>query len=110
LKKKKIDAIISTIVFMEVLVGFFQNDEQNKANKFASSTMLNFDLIPVDYELARKGAKIRAQYNIKLPDAIIPATTLLYECDYFISNNKKLLKKLKIQRISPEVFVKNYLD
>jgi len=110
IENKKFDAVMSTIVFMEILVGFFQNNEQIEANKFASKAMLNYELISVDHEIARKAANIRVQYKIKLPDAIISATTLLSECDFFITKNKPLLKKLKIQKITPKTFVEEYIN
>lgn len=109
IESKTINGVMSTIVFMEVLVGFFQNNEQYEANTFANKTMLNYDLIPVNYEIARKAANMRAQYGIKLPDAIKAATTLLSECDYFITKNKPLLKKLDVQKISPKEFVEDIL-
>lgn len=110
IESKTIDGVMSSIVFMEVLVGFFQNNEKNEANAFANKAMLNYDLVSVDYKIARKAANIRAQYGIKLPDALISATTLLYECDYFITKNKPLLRKLDIQKISPKEFVDQILN
>jgi predicted nucleic acid-binding protein len=110
IENKVLNGVMSTIVLMEVLVGFFQNNEKNAANAFANKAMLNYDLISVDHEIAKKAANIRAQYGIKLPDAIIAATTLLSECDYFITKNKPLLKKLDIQKISPKEFVEKILN
>ena len=110
IEDKKIDSIMSTIVLAEILVGFFQNNEKDEASRFASSALLNYDLISVDQDIAQKAAYIRAQYNIKLPDALISATTILSESDFFITNDKPLLKKQKIKKITPKAFVEKYLD
>lgn len=110
IEDKKIDSIMSTIVLAEILVGFFQNNEKDEASRFASSALLNYDLISVDQDIAQKAAYIRAQYNIKLPDALISATTILSESDFFITNDKSLLKKQKIKKITPKTFVEKYLD
>jgi len=101
---------LSTIVFMEFLMGFFQNNEHSEADAFTNKTILQYDLIPIDYRIAKKAARIRAQYGIRLRDALIAATTILSECDYFISKNKPFLKKLDIQKISPKEFVEKLLN
>lgn len=110
IEDKTLNAVISTVVFMEVLVGFYQNNEKDEANSFSNKILLNYDLLTVDPEIAIEAAKIRAKFGIKLPDAIIAASTLLSECDYFITNDKPLLKKLDIQKITPKKFVEKFLN
>ncbi len=108
--QNQIEGIMSTIVLAEVLIGFYQNDENEKANRFSSKALLNYDIITVNHEVARKAAQIRAKYNIKLPDAIITASTIISGADLFITNDGFLLKKLKIQVSTPKEFVENYLE
>lgn len=110
IEDKTLNAVISTVVFMEVLVGFYQNNEKDEANSFSNKILLNYDLITVDPEIAIEAAKIRAKFGIKLPDAIIAASTLLSECDYFITNDKPLLEKLDIKKITPKKFVEKFLN
>lgn len=110
IEDKTLNAVISTVVFMEVLVGFYQNNEKDEANSFSNKIVLNYDLITVDPEIAIEAAKIRAKFGIKLPDAIIAASTLLSECDYFITNDKPLLEKLDIKKITPKKFVEKFLN
>lgn len=101
--------IISTIVLAEVLVGFYQNNEIEEADRFLSKVILNYSIIPVDTRISQKAAQIRAQYQISLPDAIISASTILSDSEAFITYDKPLLKKLKIQVFSPEEFVGKYI-
>ncbi|MHA1491258.1 MAG: type II toxin-antitoxin system VapC family toxin [Promethearchaeota archaeon] len=110
IEDKKINGVMSTIVLAEVLVGFYQIGENKEANRFSSSALLNYDIIPVNHDIAQKAAQIRAQYNIKLPDAIISASTIISGSDFFITNNKTLLKKLKICEITPREFVEKYIE
>ncbi len=110
IEDKQIDGILSTIVLIEVLVGFYQNSENDEANRFLSSAMLNYDIIPVNLDIAQKAAQIRAQHNIKLPDAIISASVINSKSEFFITNNKTLLKKLNIKKITPKDFVKKYFE
>ena len=110
IEDKHIAGVLSTIVLIEILIGFYKNSENNEAERFSNSAVLNFDLIPVNFEIAQKAAQIRAQHNIRLPDAIISASTIISKAEFFITNNKTLLKKLNIKIITPKNFVKNYLE
>ena len=110
IEDKQIDGVMSTIVLAEVLVGFYQNAENEEANRFSSKALLNFDLVPVNQNIAQEAAQIRALYKINLPDAIISASTILSGADFFITWDKTLLKKLRIQKITPKEFVDNYLE
>ena len=110
IEDKHIAGVLSTIVLIEILIGFYKNSENNEAERFSNSAVLNFDLIPVNFEIAQKAAQIRAQHNIRLPDAIISASTIISKAEFFITNNKTLLKKLNIKIITPKNFIKNYLE
>jgi predicted nucleic acid-binding protein len=109
IEAKKIEGVMSVIVLAELLVGFYQNAEKEEADQFSSSALMNYDIIPVNHDVAKKSAQIRAQYNIKLPDAIITFSTMLSESDFLITNDKELHKKLKIQKITPKDFVEKYI-
>jgi len=110
IEENQIDGVMSTIVLAEVLVGFYQNAEKAEADRFASSALLNYDLIAVNHGVANKSAQIRVEYNMKLPDAIITASTIFSGSDFFITNDKTLHKKLKILKITPREFVEKYLQ
>jgi len=110
IEDKLIDGVLSTIVIIEVLVSFYQNSENDEVDRFSGSVVLNFGVIPVNFEIAQKAAQLRAQHNIKLPDAIISASTIISKSEFFITNDKTLLKKLDLKKITPKDFVKKYLD
>ncbi len=110
IEDKQIDGVMSTIVLVEVLVGFYQNTENEEANRFSSKALLNYELVPVNQKIAQEAAQICAQYSIKLPDVIISASTILSGSDFFITRDKNLLKKLRIQKLAPKEFVNNFLD
>jgi len=110
IEAKEIEGAMSTIVLAEVLVGFYRNAEKEEAERFSSSALLNYDIIPVNQEVANKSAQIRAQYNIKLPDAIITFSTIFSGSDYLITHDKTLHKKLKIQKITSKEFVEKHLQ
>jgi predicted nucleic acid-binding protein len=110
IEEKHIEGSVSTIVLTEVLVGFYLKNENTAADRFLSSSILNFDIVPVNIDIAKKAAQMRAQFRIKLPDAMITASSINSNSDYFITFNKSMLKKLEIQVLSPVEFVKNHLN
>ena len=110
IENKQIEGSVSTIVLAEVLVGFYLNNEKKEADRFLSSAILNYDVIPVNINITQKAAQIRARHGIKLPDAIITASTILSNSKYFITYNKTLIKKLEIQILTPKQFVEEYLE
>ena len=110
IEDNQIEGVMSTIVLAEILVGFYQNAENEEADRFSSSAILNYDLISVNQDLAQKAAQIRAQYNIKLPDAIISASSIITGADFLITNDTTLQKKLNIEKITPKEFVEKYLE
>lgn len=44
-------------------------------------------LIPIDIDVLRASAELRAHHNLKTPDAIHAATALASNCEVFISND-----------------------
>ena len=50
----------------------------------------NLSIIDVDYKIADIASRLRANYNIKTPDAIILATGISMNVNYFITNDIKL--------------------
>ena len=58
--------------------------------KLILSNYPNLSIIDVDYKIADIASRLRANYNIKTPDAIILATGISMNVDYFITNDIKL--------------------
>jgi len=67
--------IISVITHIEVL-GFaaIEKEEKQKLKSFLSFA----HIIPLDLHVSAKTIELKQQHRIKLPDAVIAATTLLY--------------------------------
>ena len=76
-------AKISVITQMEILGWFGATSVQlNLLNEFVADAIV-FDLTP---EMINRTIKIRQQYKIKLPDAIIAATALVYDLNLLSLN------------------------
>jgi len=49
-------------------------------------------VLPVTRAVLEEGARVRAVYGIRLPDAIQVATAALSGCDVFLTNDRELLR------------------
>ena len=54
----------------------------------------NLTSMPVDVQLAKAAARVRAQFRLKLPDAIQVAAALIAKADALITNDRELQKKV----------------
>lgn len=93
----RIKACLSVITESELLVKPYR--EKNAAAietiNFFLNEFPNLKTIPVSREISRQAAKIRADFDIRLPDAIILASALNNECDMIVGNDFKLMQKAK---------------
>jgi len=105
-----IQGVISTIVLTEVLVGFYQNNEIQEADRFLNHAILNYEIIPPNVEISKNAAIIRGTMQIKLPDALISATATFAKADFLITNDIPLTKKIKYQILTPQQFMQTYLQ
>lgn len=107
--EKSITAAVSTIVIAEVLVGFYKNNEIKEADRFLSTAMLKYEIMPVNIEISKKAAEIRGSSKIKLPDALIIASVVISRAEIFVTKNISLEKRNEFQILDPKNFVENYL-
>jgi predicted nucleic acid-binding protein len=75
--------LISLITWMEVLVGV-QEDDQT-VREFLNT---QFEIIPLDRDVAEKAVEIRRARHIRLPDAIIWATAQANDAVLVTRNTK----------------------
>jgi predicted nucleic acid-binding protein len=86
-----LSAVTSELSIAEVLVKPFQNQDliQQATYKQVISSSQNLSVIPVNRQILIEAAKLRANVNIKLPDAIHAATALLTQCSTFLTNDQR---------------------
>ena len=86
------EAFMSIVSFMEILVKPKKDNNIFLENRYKLilSNYPNLSIIDVDYKIADIGPRLRANYNIKTPDAIILATAISMNVNYFITNDIKL--------------------
>lgn len=63
--------------------------------------MPNLTAYPIDEVIAEEAAKLRAAYNIKMPDALIVATAIVLDADVLLTNDYKLstIREIPVVRL-----------
>ena len=75
--------LISRITWMEVLVGAVEDDAQ--ARDFLDT---RFEVCPLELAVAERAVQLRRTHRLRLPDAIIWATALVYDALLVTRNTK----------------------
>ena len=63
----------------------------------AFSEIPNLDVVRPNYKIAVEAAKIRAEYNLNLPDAYQLAIAVDTKCKTFLTNDKKLKRFKEVE-------------
>jgi predicted nucleic acid-binding protein len=84
-----VECIVSTVSVTELLVRPYQleNLEAIELCERFFLSMPNLRVVPVDYELARRAASIRARHRLRTPGAIIMATAIREAADLLLTND-----------------------
>jgi predicted nucleic acid-binding protein len=82
-------AAASTITMLELLVHPYRKFDIDTVNKFYAllSTYPNLHWVELTLPVADAAARIRAEFNLKTPDAIQAASALALQATGFISND-----------------------
>lgn len=89
LDEPKGQAVTSTITMLELLVQHYRLSDIDRVNKLYAllSTYPHLEWIEPTLEIADLAARLRAEYNLKTPDALQAATALACQTTGFISND-----------------------
>jgi predicted nucleic acid-binding protein len=98
--KGRIKAYGSVITLTEVLVLPKRNGKTDLENEYCEllQNSRNFELIPIDAQIAERAAELRSCHNLRTPDALQIAAALSVGCEAFLTNDKKMkhIKELQI--------------
>jgi predicted nucleic acid-binding protein len=88
----RIKAVTSTVTLLEVLVQPFRRAAGDLARQYRDIILSSDGLSCVDLssEIAENAARLRAQYNLRTPDAIQLATAIRSGASSFLTNDKFL--------------------
>lgn len=84
MEKYNVGRSISVVTWMEVLVGVRDSRQEAQTRQFLS----HFDVLPVTQSVSERAVELRRQYKMKLPDAIILASTHVAQKTLLTRNTK----------------------
>ena len=92
MEARRIEGICSTLTLLEVLVQpYRRNDEERIGQLYGLLTSYpHLTWVGLSLEIADVGARLRATYRLKTPDAILMATALSSGATGFIGNDNEL--------------------
>ncbi len=97
-------AVTSTITIAECLVVPYRQKEYALAAQYLTlfRNFPHLSTLPVTGEIAERSAFLRAQYNLKTPDAIQLATALVSGAPFFLTNDEGLpsLREIRVLLLS----------
>lgn len=105
LQFKQISVVTSTLTVAEVLVHPLKTANQaliTAYNRFFTPSS-NFEIQPVNQEIAKIAAKLRAEFGLKGFDAVHAATAINSGCKTIITGDS-VFSRLGLEVISPEAF------
>lgn len=84
------DAIMSSLVFTELLVPAYRVGEHDLAMRTFTylERFPNLSVVPISSAIAREAARLRARYGLRTPDALHSATALTRKADVILTNDK----------------------
>lgn len=96
----EINGITSVISLCEVMVHPFRNKNTDLQNRYREILLesSNFFTLNISPLIAETAAQLRANYNLRTPDALQIAAALENGCDAFLCNDKNL-KRIKELRV-----------
>ncbi|HYB04303.1 MAG TPA: PIN domain-containing protein [Nitrososphaerales archaeon] len=100
--------VVSTIVIAELRSGYDASGDTQGKDQFLAHILgsSNYQIADVTVQVALDAGNLRASKGLKLPDALIIASTLRHRGEFLISNDLTMGKmKLALQTLSAKAFV-----
>ena len=109
----QLKGVISIITIAELCVGYYIVNKPKEKDEYISKlySQDNFIIVNLDRVLADQSAKIRSETNLRLPDSIIVAVSLLEKVSFLISNDERFNRAERFIKVcTSEEFCENYLS
>lgn len=96
--EEDIELVTSAITVEEYLVYPYSSGRQELIDNFDQFiSFMKINIIPIDEEVAKQGARVRAKYkDFKAMDSLQIAAAVKSECDVFFTNDKQLRQEKEL--------------
>lgn len=94
-----VSGISSTLTLTELLTQPLRLGKASLVNQYEAIMVntIGFRLVPLDLKICRTAAELRAQHNLKTPDALQVAAAIQTECHAFLTNDAGLKRVTEIR-------------
>lgn len=101
--------VTSIITLMEINVHPWRVGREDVARKYETLLMNfpNLEIVDIDRDIARVAAQLRARFDIRPPDALQVASSLVTGARGFLTNDRRLSG---LQSIAEIIVLDDYLD
>lgn len=96
-----LQAATSALSLPETLMHPLRNGDTARETAFLDLLLLTQGIhtVPLSIYIAQRAARLRADYNLRTPDAVQVATAILEGCDAFLTNDTRLKRITEIRVI-----------
>jgi predicted nucleic acid-binding protein len=101
---------ISVIAISEMLVGYYNQRSFSEAEQFVLLMQKNYNVQSINLQVAQLGAKLRSEFRLKLPEALILASGMVNNVEIIISNDIKMQQDFPIPILSASTFLEKYKE
>lgn len=112
IEESDIEAIVSIVSIAELSVGYYKANELKDKDEFIAGlySNKNYKIIDLNLKVADKSGEIKSKTNLKLPDCIITASSILEKAFCLITNDAEFEKAKNFTNIfTSKTFCEDYL-
>lgn len=101
LAKGELEGVLSTVSIAELLTKPFKEGRDDQIAVFEAFvfSLPQTRLVVPTYTIAKQAARLRGQYGLRTPDALLFSTAQAEGCDAFLTNDIRL-KKLEVEGVT----------
>ncbi|MBS7626797.1 DUF4411 family protein [Candidatus Bathyarchaeota archaeon] len=101
IEEGKADGVVSTIVVAELCAGYHEFNELAEKDEFLTQlvTNPNYKIVNIDWKIADEAGRVRAKKHLRLPDAILVASSLAAGATILVTHDDELAKAEGLIRV-----------
>lgn len=101
LKSREIEIVTSELTLLETLIQPIKQDSRILISAYETLlTATEVEVFPITFDVLREAANLRANHNLKTPDAIHSATAQAANCTHFLTNDSAFRRLNNLQIIT----------
>ncbi len=98
-----LESVVSIVTIAELCVGYYKSNEIKEKDEFIAVLHSNkyYKIVNLDLKIADKSGQIKEKTNLKLPDCIIIASSLMESASILITNDLEFQKAKNLIEVMP---------